>query len=108
MEKRYVVSLENPNVPISVVTSHAYLQMEKNGTTQMSFNLSPKYWMIKPLTEFDRIKLLNFNEKFDHSFRFSLNSLIEKRLECVKQRQIKIRKDGLECYKDLIDHYARV
>ena len=27
--KRYVVSLENPNVPISVVTSHAYLQMEK-------------------------------------------------------------------------------
>ena len=27
--KRYVVNLENPNVPINVVTSHAYLQMEK-------------------------------------------------------------------------------
>ena len=63
--------------------------------------------MIKSQTEFDRVQFSNFNEQFAHSFRFSRNSLIEKRLECVKQRQIKIKKDGLECYENLIDYFAK-
>ena len=105
--KRWVVSLENPNVPISVVTNHGYLQMEKNSTIQMSSDLWPKYWMIKPVTKCDWIELSNFNEQFAYSLRFSRISLIEKRLEYVKQRQIKIKKDRLECYEDLINHYTK-
>ena len=63
--------------------------------------------MNKPLTEFDQIEFSNFNEQFAHSFRLSRNSLIEKRLECVKQQQIKTKKDGLECCKDFIGYYAK-
>jgi len=47
--KRYVVGIENPHIPISIITSQAYLEMDDVDQIQTCYDLSPKHWMFQTL-----------------------------------------------------------
>ena len=68
MGKRYVVSEENPNVPVSVITSQAYLSMNDSEDIQKLDTLLPKHWMFEPLNSQSFGDLLEFPKKFTSFF----------------------------------------
>jgi len=104
--KRYTVSLDNPTVPLSVVTSHAYLELDKNSNTQSREELSPKHWLFQNPNEMSQ-KLANFPAEFSEDFRSSRNQFIQTRLDCIEQRQkLIISENGAKCFTDYIDHYV--
>ena len=97
--KRYTVKGGSNSVPISVITSYAYLCIDEANDTQCSEHLKPSKWLFGKLDRTQQHILLNSCDNYKEYFRMSRNELISKRLECVMESQ-KREGDG---YSNKID-----
>ena len=86
--KRYTVKADKNMVPMSVITSHAYISIDKTCDLQNSTELKPTHWMFKTLTESQNDELLNYPaNRYQNYFRETRNNLIKSRLKAVLEQQ---------------------
>ena len=79
--KRYTVKADvNTSVPVSVITSQAYLTLD-NSSIQNSELLKPEHWLFRDLTESETDKFKHFPMLYTDFFRQSRNTFIERRLK---------------------------
>ena len=101
LEKRYTINVDNPRVPISVITSHSYLLYEtKNSQSniQSCKVVSLKNWkFIEPVGSFKDMS--NFSAKFSADFRLFRNNFIQSRILAQEQRW----KEQSNNYVDFVD-----
>ena len=83
--KRYRVKSDKMKVPLSLITSHAYLSVDKADQLQFRHDLKPKYWMFQSINEEMTGTLLNSFSTFSHTFRETRNDLITSRLNAVQK-----------------------
>ena len=105
--KRYTVNVENFGVPISVITSHAYLEMDCYEEIQYSSTLSPKNWLVKPLDFVNQQKLCSFPDAYASSFGVTRNDFIKTRLKHLMQQQQSNHENDNKCFRDLVDDYVQ-
>ena len=85
--KRYMVSLDNPKVPISVITSHAYLELNNQLCWQNKREFAPKNWFIDNLNDEKFAEILDVSNKYCEHFRQSRNRLNTPRLNFLTKEQ---------------------
>ena len=104
--KKYTVSVDNPTVPISVITSHAYLVYDKNdacSTIQRCESLSPKNWYFEELDSDAFTALLNFPKTYISNFCTSRNKFIQSRIDILANEQLRKEQSNTYRYVDPVD-----
>ena len=87
--KIYRVKAEENKVPLSVITSHAYLKISKTSNLQYDSKLKPKYWMFNTLSQEQKLYFLAYPSKHNSYFRSTRNDLVASRItELVKQQNV--------------------
>ena len=79
--KRYNVRAGGSCVPMSVITSHAYITIGKNSEIQNDTSLKPNNWMFDSLSIEQENSFKTFHSKYDTYFRSTRNDLIDRRLK---------------------------
>ena len=98
--KRHVVMADNNTVPVSVITSKAYLEIDPQSKIQCQPELKPEAWLFgEPDESQSKMIELALEETNDY-FRASRNDLVAARLEYVTNTQ-NVTEEGE--YKDEID-----
>ena len=97
--KRYVVKADCNTVPISVITSHAYLEV---GTSELQnrIDLKPTNWLFKKLPE---KSLLEYPSKYKNYFRESRNNFINKRITVLISEQISCNKAHTDSIDEVVN-----
>ena len=68
--------MEN-NEPVSVITRHAYLKLNKNVNIQQNPELKPRKWIYETLTQEQENQYVNYTSRYQNYFRATRNDLID-------------------------------
>lgn len=98
--KRYRVRANLNNVPCSVITSVAYLQIDEHSNIQNDEQYAPKNWLFAEETCVENENLIKGLHNYDKYFRLTRNSFIANRISKIVQEQ---KIDEKSEYFDLID-----
>ena len=96
--KRYHVDAEKTKVPLSLITSHVYLMVDRESDIQYREDLKPDHWMFKTVNEDLITTVTSSFSSFGDTFRVARNNLISSRLQVLQKHQFNSN-DG---YKDEI------
>ena len=99
--KTRLIQAEN-KVPTSVITSHAYLQIDAESNDEKSIALCPRVWFFKPRIENNLKQLvLKSNDEEIAFFRKTRNIFIEERIRSVSKDQEYCEKN--KTFQDFVD-----
>ena len=80
VRKRYTVKAKCNNVPIRMITSHAYICVNTDHYIQNSAESRLGSWIFNNFSETQENKCLNYASEYQDYFRFSRNELISHRV----------------------------
>ena len=80
--KTHTVKADN-KVPMTVLTSHAYLSIDAASSIQKDKSLKPSEWLFQDPSQELKQDILNYGEKSAPNFRTTRNAWIASRLEAV-------------------------
>ena len=103
--KRYRVKAKQMNVPMSVITSHAYITLSKTNDMQYKDDENiPSKWMFACQNDSIDKKIIDSFETHKYIFRKTRNEFIQHRLNVIL-KEMKDRENGYEL--DVIDEMLR-
>jgi len=84
---------------MSVITTHAYVTIDRDSDLQNDKNFKPKHWMFDELSKTQHDSFVDYPSRYNDYFRSSRNDLIERRLgELISEQLV----DGVDYIDNII------
>ena len=77
--KRYRIHVSSPNVPLPVITSHAYIVINNKNDVESFHHLSPRIWRNGNVSEKQKKDIFSFAKAQKNHIRISRNKLLKSR-----------------------------
>lgn len=97
--KTYKVQAEN-KVPMSIVTSHIYISIDKCNEIQRDETFAPSNWLFGKPSQIQKQEFLNESKETVEFFRHSRNMFIKERMFSVRDEQNNSNENGIYDYVD--------